>query len=515
MMRKILRTMGFVLGLAATTTANAQLPDNAIMPAGVQLTSYTPATATALYTPGVTHDIDSYLDAGIPVLIDAYAVWCGPCWNYHNNGTLENLYNSIGDGGTGQVKIFGVEADGSTPAATLESGGNTLGDWITGTHYPVCNDDNIAGIINLAYYPTLILICPDRTVTEVGQGTLAALTAAVNACGSLSTSANDPRIVAETTGPSVISCNGSAPTIEISVAIQNYSTAAISGDYTIKAFDASNTEVASTVATLNLAPYAATSVTIGTVTPPAGNNTYTAKITTANDDLTNDEFAVPVLHNSAIDLPVLNGVVNLTVTLDAYPAEVGVIFDAGLPPAGATFAQLHNAQIPTQTAIGFAQVGTLTGATYSASYTVSSGCHYFAFIDSYGDGLAAPGGAAITTTAGGSDNVSGAWGGGTFAVYNFNETASVKDVNGLNASISVYPNPTNGIANVTLALNEFSNVSIQLMNTLGQVVYTDNLGEINGENKIQIETSNLEEGVYFVNVNVNGVIGTQRLSVIK
>jgi len=105
---------------------------------------------------GPVYDVDSILDSGTPCIIDAFAVWCGPCWSYHNAGTLESVYNSIGQGGTGAVMIFGVEADASEPEADMDGGGTSQGDWVTGTVYPMCNNDAIANMINLAYYPTLI-----------------------------------------------------------------------------------------------------------------------------------------------------------------------------------------------------------------------------------------------------------------------------------------------------------------------------------------------------------------------
>ena len=35
--------------------------------------------------------------------------------------------------------------------------------------YPLANDDSIGDLYQLGYYPTIYLICPDRTVTEIGQ----------------------------------------------------------------------------------------------------------------------------------------------------------------------------------------------------------------------------------------------------------------------------------------------------------------------------------------------------------
>ena len=42
---------------------------------------------------GTTHNLYNYLDNGYTVFIDFSAVWCAPCWAYHNSGALEDLYN--------------------------------------------------------------------------------------------------------------------------------------------------------------------------------------------------------------------------------------------------------------------------------------------------------------------------------------------------------------------------------------------------------------------------------------
>ena len=66
----------------------AQLPNSSIAPDW---------TLTDLN--GTTHNMYSYLDSGYTVFIDFSAVWCGPCWSYHNSGALENLYIDHGPAG--------------------------------------------------------------------------------------------------------------------------------------------------------------------------------------------------------------------------------------------------------------------------------------------------------------------------------------------------------------------------------------------------------------------------------
>lgn len=82
-------------------------------------------------------------------------------------------------------------------------------------------------------------------------------------------------------------------------------------------------------------------------------------------------------------------------------------------------------------------------------------------------------------------------------------------------TFSVYPNPSTDFANVEFTLTTTSNVQVEVVNTLGQIVYSNNLGDVTGTNKVQINTSDFETGLYMVNIIVDGTLTTERLSVVK
>ena len=97
-----------------------------------------------------------------------------------------------------------------------------------------------------------------------------------------------------------------------------------------------------------------------------------------------------------------------------------------------------------------------------------------------------------------------------YAMFN---TSSVDEMDNLARFISVYPNPANDFAGVEIDLIDRSDVIINMVNAMGQTVYTEAQALDAGTQKLNFETSNLSAGLYFVNVNVNGVSKTLRLNI--
>jgi hypothetical protein len=78
----------------------------------------------------------------------------------------------------------------------------------------------------------------------------------------------------------------------------------------------------------------------------------------------------------------------------------------------------------------------------------------------------------------------------------------------------VYPNPSMGKSKVTVKLENAAKVSVELVNPLGQTtVAVEESRLYAGEHHLDINTSDLDAGVYFVKVNVGDYTSTQRLLV--
>jgi hypothetical protein len=92
------------------------------------------------------------------------------------------------------------------------------------------------------------------------------------------------------------------------------------------------------------------------------------------------------------------------------------------------------------------------------------------------------------------------------------QLVSVSEID-LTSMISVYPNPNNGVFNVVVKTDEAMDMSIQVLDTRGALVYTNSFGTVNGEVNREINLEGAAQGIYFVKVTLNGETAVYRLSV--
>lgn len=154
--------------LVAYLSANAQLEDGSIAP-----------DFSALDLNGVEHSLYAdYLDNGKSVLIDFSATWCSPCWGFHQSHVMSDLYLAYGKDGSDEIGVIFVEADiydtvtENLYGEDVPGKAPTQGDWVTGTPYPIIEDNTTLKLNGNAKYkvgsfPTIYTICEGSKTTAL------------------------------------------------------------------------------------------------------------------------------------------------------------------------------------------------------------------------------------------------------------------------------------------------------------------------------------------------------------
>jgi hypothetical protein len=88
--------------------------------------------------------------------------------------------------------------------------------------------------------------------------------------------------------------------------------------------------------------------------------------------------------------------------------------------------------------------------------------------------------------------------------------SGVDEPSGLsNISVSQnLPNPATGITTIKISSETVAPVTVEISNSIGQIVHTIDAGIINGNTSVNIDVSNLKSGLYFYTV----IIEDQRVS---
>ena len=413
---------------------------------------------------GATQNLYSFLDQGYTVFVDFSAVWCGPCWGYHTSGALEDLYIHHGPSGfpnvdqntTDDAMVFFVEGDASDLACLHGNGCGTQGDWVTGTPYPIfctdgtVNNDNITSAYSISYWPTIYMICPDRTLTEAGQdpNPYNLIT-----CTGAATFSNDPKILPYS-GVTQTCTGNLALTPQITVQNNGISNLTTLDSIWVKATTPMGVVVYDSVTTWtgNLQTYQATNIILPTMTGINGYEWVEIKIGGPNGTIDANNS------NNMTVFTVYPGT-SLTATITKNGATISANVFSGTAP----YLYLWSTGATTQS------ITPTVGGSYSVVVTDVNGC------------VSDP------------------------ALHVFSTTTDVEEVNVKN--LNVYPNPLQDIFNITFTSTTQQDLKVRILNIIGKEVYTDNLEEFVGKYTKEINFSTYPKGIYFLEINSDkGVI---------
>jgi hypothetical protein len=77
---------------------------------------------------------------------------------------------------------------------------------------------------------------------------------------------------------------------------------------------------------------------------------------------------------------------------------------------------------------------------------------------------------------------------------------NISSVSSPENSLNIFPNPNNGLFNISFNAYQKDNYVIELINTLGQTVYSESLSNFNGAYLKSINIESYGKGIYLLNI---------------
>ncbi len=90
-------------------------------------------------------------------------------------------------------------------------------------------------------------------------------------------------------------------------------------------------------------------------------------------------------------------------------------------------------------------------------------------------------------------------------------TVGIKEVNLLNASLDIHPNPTNGLISVTLQQENLKDVKVGIYNLIGELIVEKLIDNTSKNNTVNFDLSENAKGIYFVNIETEKAVTSKKV----